>query len=175
MKEIISTVPVLGFPSYSVNSLGVIYRNDSGKALAQQANAKGYLTVNLSEAGKSTRRTVHRIVLESFVGVRPEGFQALHGDGDPANNRLSNLRWGDASENEADKALHGTKAIGSRNGASKLSEEMVHEIIEAKLAGGKQWGAGILARKFGVDISTITRAARGKHWSESRAALERKP
>ena len=174
MRAEINIVPVLGFPSYSVSSDGVVYRNDSGREISQQANSKGYRTVNMSEGGKATRRTVHRVVLESFVGIRPDGFQALHGDGNPANNRLSNLRWGEPWENEADKSLHGTKALGSRNGASRLTEEMVKEILEAKQSGGKKWGAAILAKKFGVDISTVTRAASGKHWSEARAALDRK-
>jgi hypothetical protein len=164
-------IQVFGFPSYSVSSDGLVYRKDSGNAVAQQANAKGYMTVNLSEGGEATRITVHRVVLESFIGLRPEGMQARHKDGNPANNRISNLKWGSPSENEADKATHGTKANGSRNGASRLTEEAVREILEAKQSGGKKWGAGKLAKKFGVDISTVVRAGRGKHWS---AALERK-
>lgn len=163
--------PVLGFPSYLVSSEGVVYRKDSMRALAQQKSRKGYLTVNMSEGGRATRLSVHRVVLESFVGFRPEGMQALHGDGNPSNNRLENLRWGNASENEADKLLHGTKATGSRNGAARLTEEMVAEILEAKRVGGKEWGAGRLAKKFGVAVSTVVRAGRGKHWSSSRAAL----
>lgn len=167
--------PVLGFPSYLVSSEGVVYRKDSMRALAQQKSRKGYLTVNMSEGGRATRLSVHRVVLESFVGFRPEGMQALHGDGNPSNNRLENLRWGNASENEADKLLHGTKATGSRNGAARLTEEMVAEILEAKRVGGKEWGAGRLAKKFGVAVSTVVRAGRGKHWSSSRAALATQP
>lgn len=170
-----SRVPVFGLPSYSVSREGIVYRNESGKALAQQPNRKGYLTVNMSEGGRATRLSVHRVVLESFAGCRPEGMQALHRDGDPSNNRLENLRWGNASENEADKLLHGTKATGSRNGASRLSEEMVAEILEAKRVGGKEWGAGRLAKKFGVAVSTVVRAGRGKHWASSRAALATQP
>ena len=167
--------PVLGFPSYLVSREGVVYRKDSMRALAQQKSRKGYLTVNMSEGGRATRLSVHRVVLESFVGVRPEGMQALHGDGNPSNNHLENLRWGNASENEADKLLHGTKAMGSRNGASRLTEEMVNEILEAKRVGGKEWGAGRLAKKFGVAVSTVVRAGRGKHWASSRAALATQP
>lgn len=167
--------PVLGFPSYLVSSEGVVYRKDSMRALAQQKSQKGYLTVNMSEGGRATRLSVHRVVLESFVGVRPEGMQALHGDGNPSNNHLENLRWGNASENEADKLLHGTKAMGSRNGAARLTEEMVTEILEAKRVGGKEWGAGRLAKKFGVAVSTVVRAGRGKHWASSRAALDTQP
>lgn len=50
-------------------------------------------------------RAVHLYVLETFVGPRPEGMQACHGDGDPANNRLSNLRWDTCSNNNLDKRI----------------------------------------------------------------------
>jgi hypothetical protein len=36
-------------------------------------------------------------------------MECLHGDGDPTNNNLSNLRWGTSIENEEDKLRHGTR------------------------------------------------------------------
>lgn len=160
-----------GFPEYKVSSDGIIYRKENGNLISQQSNDKGYLTVNLSNACGPVRMTTHRVVLESFVGKRPEGMQARHVDGNPANNRLSNLCWGTAAENEADKAMHGTKAVGSKNGASKLTEEMVREIIAARDSGGRFWGAKAFAEKFGVNLSTIIRVASGRHWAETSAAL----
>lgn len=47
-------------------------------------------------------RTVHALILETFVGPCPPGREALHRDDDPSNNNLSNLSWGTRSENSYD-------------------------------------------------------------------------
>lgn len=54
-------------------------------------------------------RSVHRLVLEAFVGQPPfEGAETRHINGDPTDNRLANLRWGTHAENMADMLRHGT-------------------------------------------------------------------
>lgn len=52
-------------------------------------------------------RAMHTMVLEAFVGPRPVGLYGCHNDGDPANNRLTNLRWDTPASNTADKVMHG--------------------------------------------------------------------
>lgn len=42
---------------------------------------------------------VHALVLEAFVGPKPDGHEADHLDADPANNALTNLEWSTHSEN----------------------------------------------------------------------------
>ena len=46
---------------------------------------------------------VHRLVLEAFVGPRPDNCEARHLDGDPSNNRLDNLAWGTKAETRPTK------------------------------------------------------------------------
>ncbi len=155
---------VKDFPAYSVTTEGVIYRSGRHTPVAQTPNTKGYLTVNLSQGGVVSRRVVHRIVLEAFVGKRPPGMHGCHKNGDKRDNRLCNLGWASPTENEAHKKLHGTSPIGSKNGASKITEDQVSAIREAKLSGGRYWGAARLAERFGVATSTVIRAASGKQW-----------
>jgi hypothetical protein len=62
------------------------------------------MTVKL---GKNNSRLVHILVLEAFVGPRPDGAYGLHWDDDPSNNRVENLRWGTPSENMYDKVRNG--------------------------------------------------------------------
>lgn len=72
------------------------------------ANRGGHIRVSLSRSGKkAARRFVHNIVLTAFVGSCPEGMQCRHLDGDPLNNRLSNLAWGTPRENSDDRIAHG--------------------------------------------------------------------
>jgi hypothetical protein len=68
----------------------------------------GHLHVNLKTQQRKRSVAVHALVLEAFVGKRPEGQECLHGDGDPSNNKLENLRWGTRTENILDMVRHGT-------------------------------------------------------------------
>lgn len=64
--------------------------------------------VTLHLGGHQRTRLVHHLVLEAFVGLRPDGTEACHWDGDASNNCLNNLRWATHLENEGDKRRHGT-------------------------------------------------------------------
>lgn len=112
-------LPVQGYGgAYEVSNLGRVrstdrYRSDddyplTGRMMRQVNTGDGRKGVTLYIDGLGTRYLVHRLVLTTFVGPCPEGSEACHGDGDPTNNRLDNLRWGTHLENEADKKRHGT-------------------------------------------------------------------
>lgn len=72
------------------------------------ARASGHLGTSLSKKGKITSRDVHSLVMRAFVGERTEGMEVRHLNGDPRDNRLSNLRYGTRSENVQDSMRHGT-------------------------------------------------------------------
>lgn len=74
----------------------------------------GYLRISLTAGERQEKRLVHRLVLSAFLGQCPEGFEALHLDSNPTNNRRSNLRWGTPSENVLAQV-----AAGTHNQASK--------------------------------------------------------
>ena len=68
----------------------------------------GYELVALSKNGRPITRHVHRLVLETFVGLPPLGMECRHLDGDQLNNNLTNLAWGSKVENAQDQIRHGT-------------------------------------------------------------------
>ena len=80
----------------------------SGRILSPVATDFGHLVVGLYKDGKSSHARVHRLVMLAFVGLCPEGEEVCHYDGDPANNRLSNLRYDTRSGNFLDSVRHGT-------------------------------------------------------------------
>lgn len=86
-----------------------------GKEITQTKNEDGYLFLKLHRLGVATRRAVHQLVLETFVGPRPEGQETRHLNGDPADNRLENLCWGTPKENHADQISHGTRPYLNTN------------------------------------------------------------
>ena len=59
-------------------------------------SAAGYVQVAV---GTGPPRSLHRLVLEAWVGAAPAGHQAHHVDGDKRHNALVNLAWVTPSEN----------------------------------------------------------------------------
>jgi hypothetical protein len=73
------------------------------RLLALCVNGAGYRVVGLAyPTGVRVTRTVHQLVLETFVGPQPVGTITRHLDEDPLNCHLSNLSWGTYEENWQD-------------------------------------------------------------------------
>lgn len=105
-------VPVAGFPLYKVSKRGIVL-GQNGKRLADRTVGSSrpgnipYLIVALYDGhGKRTEKFVHHVVLETFVGPRPEGMEARHLNGNHSDNRLRNLAWGTRAQNGQDKIEH---------------------------------------------------------------------
>lgn len=79
-----------------------------GHVLTPAAKKAGHRFVWLKVGGDKSSRHVHRLVLAAFVGPCPDGMEGCHSDGDPANNRLSNLRYDTHSGNRYDSVRHRT-------------------------------------------------------------------
>lgn len=153
--------PVPGFDGlYSVSTRGRV-RSDSRvvkcgngrphtvkeRFLSSAKKRSGHLTVCLRRPGSpASRAYVHRLVLLAFVGPAPDGYEAAHNDGNPANNCLSNLRWATRSSNHADKVVHGTHNRGEAHPLCKVSDDTVRAIRSCGLPAKKA------AEKFGVSM-----------------------
>jgi hypothetical protein len=64
-----------------------------GRILKPHVRRDGYASVALCEGGRPRTQLVHALVLDSFVGPA-DGRQSRHINGNRADNRLENLRWG---------------------------------------------------------------------------------
>ncbi|UJB43592.1 HNH endonuclease [Streptomyces sp. A1-5] len=95
------------------------------------------------------------------MGSAPEGTQVAHSDGDPLNNKLSNLRWATAKENMADQFRHGTRIKGEGHPRARLTEADVRKIRENLAAGMTQASQ---CREYGVSIQAMWALANGKTW-----------
>lgn len=109
-------LPVTGHPNYEVSSLGrvrtlphVVMRSNG---IAQTIHGRiqkgrpsnGY---RLAGLGNGVSQYIHTLVLEAFVGPRPDGADACHGNGVRDDNRVENLRWDTRTENAQDTIRHG--------------------------------------------------------------------
>lgn len=71
-------------------------RQVSERILRPGRAASGHVSVAL---GLGNSRLVHQLVLEAFVGPRPDRHEVLHLNHIPDDNRLVNLKYGTRSEN----------------------------------------------------------------------------
>src|SRR5262245_52174442 len=113
----LNTLPIEGFPGYRIGDEGSVWSCRRGPQWRQltislQLNGYPYVSLQTGTRRGSHKSTVHRLVLEAFMGPCPPGLQCRHLDGNRQNNRLDNLTWGSASDNEADKRHHGTTQQG---------------------------------------------------------------
>jgi hypothetical protein len=170
--------PIPGWEgTYEVSNLGrvraVRFRNkqswrvlDEPRVLRDWPHDRtGHRRVSLCRDGTRRDRDIHQLVLLTFVGPCPPGHEGAHLDGNPRNNRLSNLAWATHAENESHKRLHGTASVpppprccGERNGAAKLREEDIPAIRASAET------STVMARRYDVDHSLICRIRRREAW-----------
>ena len=155
---------LLDFPSYYINRSGDIYSRFSHRKLKASPSDNGYRTVLLYTASGSTTRTVHTLVLETFVGPKPEGKSIVgrHLDGNPLNNKVSNLCWGTQGDNLRDRNEHGTAVRGDSHPGSRLSSKDIPTIKALVIAGHIK---GHIATAFGVSRCTIHNVSTGTSWA----------
>jgi hypothetical protein len=127
----------------------------------------GYPHVVLCNGKKCHRNvTVHRKILEAFVGPCPPGMVACHWDGNPKNCALSNLRWATYSDNGKDSVRHGTVFIAQGEDSVKalLTESQVREILSLRVELGI--GSVPIARRLGIsNVSAVHSVIHGKSWN----------
>lgn len=120
------------------------------------------LSVNLCKNGQAKVFRVHCLVMMVFVGQRPKNYDVCHNDGDPTNNRLSNLRYDTRKNNEKDKIKHGTLCNGEKHPNSKLKKDDVLEIR-------RLYSRGVLsqyeiAKIYGLHQVTVSQIILYKRW-----------
>lgn len=161
---------------YEVSDFGNVRRVAGGNATWPGRILKpvvkkntGYVQVSLFCDGVCKTPSVHRMVLEAFVGTAPSPtHQGHHKNGDKTDNRLENLEWTTPQENSwltyADgRVPYGTPPVfrGSEHPTAKLTEEIVRAIKPLR----GQVGPAMLAKQYGISVSAIWNVWRGKTWA----------
>jgi len=126
-----------------------------GRIMKQFPHPHLYPMCNLQKSGQSTLVRVHTLVLETFIGPAPDGYEAHHKSGNRTDNRIENLEWVPIPEHKREHR------IGEKNPSSKLTKEQVLEIYAR--AGSETHGA--IATSYGVERSTVTQILMGRTWS----------
>lgn len=164
-KDIETWREVPGFQDYEVSDHGRLWSMPRHRVygkfvtgtLRYQGSRPRQVQVQLWRDGEGKFFYLHQIVLLSFSGPCPDGFEGCHNDGDVTNNRLSNLRWDTHKSNVQDSIRHGTwnhlpPGIGVKNGRAKLSEADVLAIRAFRFKRPNR----DLAKQHGVSLGLIS-------------------
>jgi len=175
MKTKYADVP--GFPGYRVGDDGTVwtnrkrvYRKGFGRGVVyahsqewiQMAINKlsaGYVDVQLHKDGESFHRLVHRLVLLSFVGSPPKGYETFHINNVRSDNRLCNLKWASKTENQRHRKTFRTDSSGERHARSVVTNATAALIRKRFLEVGNR---AKVAREFGISRFVASRIVAGK-------------
>jgi len=141
---------VTNYPGYFITTDGKVF-SKRGEC-SQQTLRSGHKRVYLSRNNNVRGFLVHVLVLETYVGSRPEGQVCRHLNGNPQDNRLENLCWGTHQQNAIDCSQHGNNPV------RKLSNDDVRQ-IRRMLSSHTLYE---IAEQFGVDHSTVYAVKVGK-------------
>lgn len=121
-------------------------------------NDEGYGHIRIGRG----RATAHRLACIHRNGPPPTPrHQAAHSCGNVACCNPFHLRWATARENSADRVGHGTDCRGENNGRAKLTAENVMEIRSL----GSELTQAVIAERFGIERSVVSRIISKKAWS----------
>ncbi len=136
MKEEIWRI-IKDFPDYAVSNWGRVMRitkgsNNTypGKILKPGLNSGGYKMVVLSKNGKNKTKTIHRVMVKSFLNNYSDNLEVNHKNGIKTDNRIENLEMVTRSENQrhAYKNNLQTSKKGDANGRATLASKQVYLI-----------------------------------------------
>ena len=133
-----------------------------GRLRAPWLDRKGYCHVTLYRGDIAKRHSVHALVMAAFVGPPPPGTEICHNNGDPADNRLANLRYDTRSANHRDKRQHGTARAGEANPRARLTADDVRA-IRALYADGRM-NQSQLAATYATPQSNVSSIVLRRTW-----------
>ena len=159
------------FSDYSISKDGRIFRTYfrnkqasypiKPKEIRQFNDTNGYPMVDLSKNNIKKTQLVHRLVLLTFIGECPNGYEAAHLNGIKADNRVENLIWATRKENLSHRILHGTSPVGSKNPKAKLTEK---DVIAIKMQLGTSLKQRDIAKSYGVSEQVISDIKHRRRW-----------
>lgn len=149
-------MPIEGFKDYLVTRDGRVLSLKYGKekVLKNQPKGTGYHHVVLSENGRTTIVTVHRIVAMAFVENKENKPCVNHKDLDKGNNNATNLEWVTFAENN-DHARDNGLAMG------KMRKPVVMISNSGYMRTYKSMNEA--ARRTGVKESHISETCAGRY------------
>lgn len=158
---------------YQVSNLGrvksldrIIYCKNGTKAyykekiLKQSKQKNGYYRVTLSANNKQKKHSIHRLVAQSFLKDYSNELEVNHIDGNPANNKLSNLEmisfenhYKKENQRRTKRRLNNKRYIESRKHTGEITKKRCSKSVTA------------YNKNTGNKIKTFSSQKEGAEWA----------
>lgn len=104
------------YKDYFITDDGRVFSNKQYKDKSRMRKLRPFMTEGYKRVGICTdkgrkHKLVHRLVLDTYVGLPKKGQLSRHLNGVRADNRIENLRWGTPEENQADMLKHNLERV----------------------------------------------------------------
>lgn len=133
------------FPGYFASTLGRI-KGHRKSILVPSKSKRNYLIVKLYIEGRIVTKTVHRLIIITFMGE--SHLECNHKDGNKFNNRLDNLEYLSKQENIAHAVKMGLTKVKLSNSTIKLIRDLEGTATQVELAGRFNITQGYVTKIF---------------------------
>ena len=148
---------------YQVSTLGNArsYTRGFWVNLKSGKHPSKYGVISPSENGKSSNKTIHRLVAQAFLPNPNDLPVVMHKDDNPSNNHINNLRWGTYKDNTQDMINKGrdNRGTGEFSGTNKLtlidSDGIKDLIMEGRLTQKE------ISKLYNISRATISQISLG--------------
>ena len=155
---------------YYVSNLGNVKKVGGKQFKRNETNLKlfeinsGYLIAKMYVNHKHIQKTVHRLVIETFLG-KQKGMDVNHKNGNKHDNRLENLEWCTRKENMEHCVRNGLrkdvkKVMAIKNGICVAKADFSRELAEKIKKYFPNTSIETIARKIRMNTDT------GKKYNE---------
>lgn len=152
---------IANYDKYEVSSFGNVRNKKTGRIL-KPSNIGGYYSVGLSNK-KTNSFSVHRLVALAFIENPENKLHVNHKDKNSLNNKLINLEWNTAKENNKHKSA-GVIQTTNQNLAIWRINILTGERLEKynSIEDGAKWlHSNNISKKFNSARTSISCAIRG--------------
>lgn len=154
---------VMGYEGlYKVSTYGNVFIVSKNRNQTPLKVRNGYLLVDLFKSGSKKRISIHRLVAIHFLDNNENKPQVNHKNGIKTDNRLENLEWSTASENQRHSLNNGLKKPikGEECKYAKITEK---DAIDIKY-GYKGVIHKEIANIYNVSRTTVIDIRKGRSW-----------
>lgn len=153
------------FPDYWIVRTAKVWSNKSNKFLSPGKGKRGYKLVILSNGETKKTKTIHRLVAEAFIPNPDNKPQVNHKDRNRLNNKLDNLEWVTALENQQDSYKKGrihNKPSKGKFGEEHWSSKTVYQYDSKGILIHVYSSVMEAQRRTGIDFSRIATSCRSE-------------
>lgn len=163
---------------YSITKNGLVYSHPrvwysgcnynrrcehAGEWMSLNVTSKGYCFVHLYKDGKRKRKSIARLVAQTFILNPQNKPEVNHIDGNTSNNCVDNLEWVTRPENHIHRSRVLNKGRGITHNMVKITENIVNDIRDKY--GSAKYTQQELADIYGLSRSHVTGIINRTYWS----------